>query len=443
MSAASEQVGERELGATESLCPTCLERVSARHVAWGDDVYLVKSCARHGASRAVVWRGPPSFTTWRNLAPARPSAADAPDCPRACGPCAGHRQRTCCALLEVTARCNLRCRFCFASAGGHGVDPDLATLERAYRALLAAGGPCNIQLSGGEPTLRDDLPEIIALGRSLDFDFFQLNTNGVRLAHDDRYVRRLAEAGLGCVFLQFDGVSDEAHRALRGLGLSQTKRAAIAACVEHGLGVVLVPTVVPGVNDHELGAIVDFALSWGAGVRGVHFQPVSWFGRFPRRPTDASRITLPEVMRLLETQTRGMIRVDHLRPPSAESAHCSFHAEYTRTPAGLEPRARRPPSCCSRPGGAAGRARDFVAARWLHPSVPAEARDVAPDALDAIIAQVADRAFCISGMAFQDVWTVDLARLRDCIVHVATPAARVVPFCAYNLTSLTGASLHR
>ena len=133
---------------------------------------------------------------------------------------------------------------------------------RGWFEYLADVAPrANIQLSGGEPALRDDLPAVIALGRDHGFLFFQLNTNGVRLARDADYVKGLAEAGLSTAFLQFDGVSEAPYQVLRGASLFTTKMRAIEACAEAGLGVVLVPTLVPGVNMHEVGAIVDLAVA--------------------------------------------------------------------------------------------------------------------------------------------------------------------------------------
>ena len=179
-------------------------------------------------------------------------------CPWDCGLCPEHRQHTCTALIEVTQRCNLRCAFCFANAGtGDSKDPDLHTIKLWYERLLSAGGPYNIQLSGGEPTLREDLPEIIALGRSLGFSFIQVNTNGLRLAERKSYAKELKDAGAASIFLQFDGIGDPTYKTLRGRPLFHEKKLALEHCAEYGLGAVLVPTLVPGVNIHEIGAYSD------------------------------------------------------------------------------------------------------------------------------------------------------------------------------------------
>jgi hypothetical protein len=381
--------------------------------------------------------------------------------------------------MEVTKRCNLRCPICFAGAGGETADPDLRTIESWFQRLLASDGPCNIQLSGGEPTLRDDLPEIIKLGRSLGFTYFQLNTNGLRLARDPGYLRRLKDAGVSCVFLQFDGTDDAINQKIRGAALLEAKTRAIAHCAAVHLGVVLVPTLIPGVNIGEIGRILDFALARVPAVRGVHFQPVSYFGRYPEPPHDSDRITIPEVMSQIERQTGGKIKAAEFRPPAAENPYCSFHANFTLMPDGALRSAAyvSKSGCCGSPaasaptrplvvqigsgGGtetaaeASKKAQQYVALRWTLPNAGASGElahsPAAPDSslmmkidsLDAFLEQSRQRSFCVSGMAFQDVWNVDLERLRECFIHVVGAQQGIVPFCAYNMTNIMGDSLYR
>jgi uncharacterized radical SAM superfamily Fe-S cluster-containing enzyme len=448
----------RVLSATESVCPECLSRIPALRVAWEDDVYLRKTCVEHGSFETVIWRGPPSFTAWtRPKVPAYPRAPFTTvekGCPFDCGLCPDHRQQTCTALLEVTQRCDLGCAYCFASSGnGRIPDPAMAVVEGWYRRLLDAGGPYNVQLSGGEPTMRDDLPEIVALGRRLGFGFVQVNTNGLRFAREPSYLKALKEAGLSSVFLQFDGTQDEIYERLRGRGLLSKKKAAIARCAECDLGVVLVPTLVPGANTHDVGSIVDFARQHVPTVRGVHFQPVSYFGRYPQTPSDRDRITIPEIIRAVEIQTGGRIKGEDFKPPACENAWCSFHGNFVLMPNGeLRPWVKTPAtSCCCQPESAeegARKARSFVARYWTSPS---SEDDQAPETSgtydlgewETFLSRVRTHSLCISGMAFQDAWNLDLERLRDCCIHTVSPDGRIVPFCAYNLTSRSGRALYR
>ena len=343
------------LGLTESVCPTCLATIPAERYAEGDVVYLRKSCPEHGAVATPIWRGLNSYLRW-GLAPrayARPTVAATPvarGCPHDCGLCPDHRQQSCCVLLEVTSRCDLGCPVCYASAGRAGADASLDEIDGWLDTLAAAGGRVHIQLSGGEPTLRDDLPEIVARVRARGFDFVQLNTNGVRIARQPSYLADLAAAGLDCVFLQFDGVDDSVYRRLRGAKLMRLKAQAIDNCGAVGVGVVLTPTLVPGVNFDQVGAIVDFAVAHLPAVRAVHFQPVSYFGRRLVEPNAASRVTLPEVMQALVAQSGGTIALDDFRPGSAENPYCSFSGRFIVDGDGrLRAAAEAAPSCCSAP----------------------------------------------------------------------------------------------
>lgn len=452
----SSPPAEDLLGVTESLCPECLKRIPAENIAAGEAVYQEKTCPEHGRFRTVIWRGPPAYQSWAAAGqPESPpvcATAAAKGCPFDCGLCPDHRRPTCCVLLEVTQRCNLGCPVCFAGAGGEAGDPDIATVESWYRRLLASGGHCNIQLSGGEPTLRDDLPELIALGRSLGFSYFQLNTNGLRLATDPRYGLRLKRTGLSCVFLQFDGLDDTVYAKIRGKPLLDIKKAAIARCAELGLGVVLVPTLVPGINTAQIGRLVEFAVGLMPAVRGVHFQPVSYFGRYPQPPADADRFTLPELMRALEAQTGGKMKTGDFRPSGARNAYCAFHANYLAAADGeLKLLNGGEGKGCCRPVPAADgvrKARSFVARRWSaaggsRTDSPPCCPGVATDSLDAFLDTVDKRTLCVSAMAFQDCGTIDLARLKDCPLHVLHPDGRLIPFCAYNLTDRQGRPLHR
>jgi len=143
---------------------------------------------------------------------------------------------------------------------GKNKDPKLQQLQFQFESILKTSGKCNIQLSGGEPTVRDDLPQIVRMGVELGFPFIQVNTNGIRMAKDEAYVKALKEAGLNSIFLQFDGVDDAIYEHLRGKALFEVKCKAIENCRKFGIGVVLVPTIVPHVNVCSIGEIIRFGI---------------------------------------------------------------------------------------------------------------------------------------------------------------------------------------
>lgn len=446
---------------TSSVCPVCLERIPAKLVLRDGDWYMEKACPRHGEYKTVVWRSSPKLTEWGNYRPPKEDAAALPDCPKDCGLCGGHLQSTCCVLVEVTERCNLRCPVCFAESGEDHTarEKSVGQLSEDFRFLVEKG--CKfIQLSGGEPTVRDDLPEIVRAAKNAGATSVQLNSNGLRLGSNPEFTKRLAEAGLDFVFMQFDGVNDEPYRLLRGRPLLAEKLEAIRVCGENGIGVTLVPTIAPKVNDDQIGAIIRFGIEHTPTVRGVHFQPISYFGRYPKPPEDASRITLPEIIASIERQTEGLIMQTDLAPSSCDHPRCGFHGDFLITPdklISLTPKnAAGAEGCCcgsdtnegAGRGGEALRNRNFVARRWkrnLLLEKEAAELDMAEGSgdsgageamdFDTFLARVAANGFTVTGMAFQDAYNLDIERLRRCSLHVYEDG-RIIPFCARYLTSV-------
>jgi hypothetical protein len=364
----------------------------------------------------------------------------------------------------VAGGCNLNCPVCFAESGPDGAaDPSLDEIRGWYRTLHHLAPGSNIQVSGGEPSLRNDLPEVVAAGRAAGFDFIQLNTNGIRLGRDADYLKALKDAGLAGVFLQFDGTHDAAHLKLRGAPLLEVKHRAIESCAKHGIGVVLVPTLVPGVNTHQIGDLLRLAVELSPTVRGIHFQPISYFGRFPMPVGDPPRITLPELMAAIEEQSAGMFKATDFRPPGCENAWCSFHADYLTLPHGGARRLQPPrnlTACCTPIPAEEGalQAMAHVSRQWGAPQAVKTSGDGTPagDAgslsisctagpmpFDDFLARARSHTLSVSAMAFQDAWTLDLERLRDCCIHVWDPVRGLVPFCAYNLTAADGRTLYR
>ena len=421
-----------DLRPTRSVCPVCLKNLPAvlRKEADGR-VVLEKTCPAHGAFRVPVWSGALDFDAW--LLGERPLAeGEGLACPDGCGLCAEHESGTCCTLLEVTRRCDLRCRFCFADGGGADADPPAEALEDAMRAIVSRCGPVLLQLSGGEPTMRSDLPRLIRSAKAAGCSTVQLNTNGLRLAREPGYAAQLADAGLDIVFLQFDGTRDDVYETLRGRPLPREKTLAVDACAAERIGVTLVPTVVPGVNDAELGAIVAFAKERAPGVRGVHFQPVSYFGRHPGAPE--GRYTLDRLMADLSDQAG--IPVESFLPSRCDHPLCGFHAGFLIEPdGGLQPLSSF--RHASRSRGTAKDNRAYVARHWTR--APDEPAPPAPDGgetdFDTFLYRLRHQSLTLSAMAFQDAMNLNVERLHRCTLHVYRDGA-IVPFCANYLTAI-------
>jgi uncharacterized radical SAM superfamily Fe-S cluster-containing enzyme len=312
---------------TESLCPHCLRRIPASRILIDDSVYLEKSCPEHGdLERVLLWKNAPwPYDIWDRLHAGRASSSDmepgasdpeSKGCPLDCGICSRHEQATCTAILEVTSACNIHCPVCFAaSAQGPADDPDLSQIEEMLQTVRDERGICPLQISGGEPTLRDDLPQIISLARRIGFDHIQVNTNGIRLAQDAGFGYLLKDAGTTDFFLQFDGLTDEVYSRIRGAALLPIKLRAVERCAELKVGVILVPTLVRNINEDQIGTIIQFAKKWMPTVKGVHFQPMTYLGRYPHAPRNEDRILIPEILMAIEEQTAGEFSVRNFVPP--------------------------------------------------------------------------------------------------------------------------------
>ena len=425
---------------TESLCPVCLKKIPARYERIDGKAYMLKSCAEHGDFSVLFWRDADMYERWMKQgvhAPAKDRGKpEKRGCPYDCGLCDEHKSGTCTSILEITYRCNMNCAVCFADANAEQFEPDIDRIRDMYAAALKSNPFCSVQLSGGEPTVREDLPEIIRLGKAMGVVHLQVNTNGIKLANVPGYAQKLKDAGCDLIYLQFDGLDDAIYREIRTRDMLDIKLRAIENCEKAGLAILLVPVVIPGVNLHRIGEIVEFAKKHIPTIRGIHFQPVSYFGRC-ELPEPEMRLTIPRILREIERQMEGLMKPEDFAGGGAESAYCSFHASYQLQDDGsVKALPRRRSACCCKKSE---EARDFVAGRWGAQS--AESGD--EDAFDRFLREANERVFTVSGMAFQDAYNLDLERLRRCYINEADPVHGMVPFCAYNLTARDGRALYR
>lgn len=419
---------------TRSVCPICLRNIEAALVQKETgQIYLEKECTEHGFFSALVWQNAMDFDLWTQYSePLTGTAGNC--CPENCGICSEHEVGTCCTLLEVTKRCNLNCRFCFANGGKPEDDPTLEEMKEAILDIVRQCGQPLLQLSGGEPTLRDDLPELVSFAKESGCSYVQLNTNGIRLAKDPEYAKKLAEAGLGIVFLQFDGTTDEIYKFLRGKPLLEIKKQAIRVCSDLRIGVTLVPTIVPGINDNNLGDLISYAKSMVPSVRGIHFQPVSYFGRYPDLPTDKERYTLDQLMADISDQAE--IPITSFMPSRCDHPLCGFHANFLVNPNGsLKPLSSITHSAKSR--GCAKDNREYVARHWMrHPQEPEPAGNFSDEMdFDTFLYRIRHGSLTLSAMAFQDAMNLNIERLHRCSLHVYNEG-KVKPFCANYLSAI-------
>jgi len=431
-----------ELATTTSLCPDCLEPVPGRYERRAAGVFLTRECPDHGPVSRQVWG---SFDHWE-------WAADfGPDPEHDGGDLTVDPDHACLAVVEVTDDCNLSCSFCFASSGPGGEHRSTAELDALLDTVAEAGGR-PIQFSGGEPTVRDDLPELVTRARDRGIDHVEVNTNGIRLATEDGYARTLADAGVTAVYLQFDGLTADTYERIRGVDLVDEKHAAIDACRAADLPVVLVPTVVPGINDDEMGDIVRFALDNRDVVRSVNFQPVAHFGRYDQHE---GRYAIDDATRQLAEQIESLDPRDMLPAPCC-SAYCQIGTAFV-----------------PREADVGEESDDHGADADDVPFVPLTqfVDDGLWDTLSGLVdegdymellagtaagqewacktagccgvdtggvADLFDEVVPVSVTGFMDADAADVNRLSNCCISVPTTDGDLVPFCGYNMTTTDG-----
>ena len=181
-----------------------------------------------------------------------------------------------------------------------------------------------VQFSGGEPTIHPQFFEILSMAREMGFTHIQAATNGIELANLE-FAKKAKAAGLATLYLQFDGVTEDIYRRVRGQSLLDIKMKVIENCRATGMKIVFVPTIVKGLNDHQIGDIVRVAIENVDTVSGISFQPVAFTGRIAKHELLAKRFTLSDLARCVSEQTG--ITDPRVRLVSAGLRHAVLEAD--------------------------------------------------------------------------------------------------------------------
>ncbi len=283
---------------TTSTCPVCDRRVPAHIVQKGDDLFLDKVCPEHGPTSIFFWKDARLFEQSRRLERGDELPAEQVDIAQK-----EVRSFLTTFAIDVTTRCNMSCPTCVTDADRDSVpDPPRDTLLKWIPDVRGQRFRPNISLVGGESTMRDDLAELIRGIRSKGLEP-RLNSNGL-LLHDPAKIKELVQAGLKWVILQFDGLEPGPSIAFRGKDYSRYKLEVIEQLRRHGLFVHLAVMVQKGINDHEIGNILRFAMEEPC-VRRVSFYPRSWIGRIQDPTTEPTHVA--DILAAMETTTRGEV----------------------------------------------------------------------------------------------------------------------------------------
>ena len=477
---------------TKSLCPECGKTLDAEVYDEDGKVFIKKTCDEHGEFVNTYWGDDKLYNKMENFIPTvtkieNPCVDDEAACPSNCGLCSKHETSTVLGLIDVTNRCNLRCPVCFANAAAAGYlyEPTQDEIRQMLRNLRnLKPNPCPaIQYAGGEPTVRKDIVELVKMAKEEGFTHVQIATNGIRLAKRENLAGELKAAGLNTVYLAFDGVTPEPYINNRGRDLLPDKLQAIENCRKVGLGVVLVPTLVKGVNDHQVGEIIKFALDHGENIYGVNFQPVSFSGRTPADHVEEQRITIPDFVKIIEDETDGQVPVSSFYPPSSvepiaefislldgkDSAkvtlncheHCGIATYVFREKTEGPGKDKLIPITDfidvedlfdklkeyneKLKAGKFGSKKRVLAGltanlpKLIHKSKTPKDLDIVKILINVFakgdydaLGDFSKDAMLISCMHFMDPFNFDEDRVKKCVIHYATPDGRIIPFCTMN-----------
>lgn len=296
---------------TISLCPECLKRIDAKIVFEEGNVYMLKRCPEHGNSKVLIADDIAYYKNIRNYnkpseTPYKFNTKTHYGCPYDCGLCPDHEQHSCLTIVEITDRCNLTCPTCYAgSSPSHGRHRTFGEVKTMLDTIVEnEKEPDVVQISGGEPTLHPNFFDILDYAKTLPIKHLMVNTNGIEIARDFEFAKRLKTYSPDFeIYLQFDSFKEEALFALRGATLKKVREKALEHLNQLNLSTTLVVTLQKGLNDDEIGSIIDFALKQKC-VRGVTFQPTQIAGRLDNFNHETNRITLTEVRRKILEQTK-------------------------------------------------------------------------------------------------------------------------------------------
>jgi len=491
--------GEKLIMWTRSVCPEDYRILPAVIFERDNNIWIRRICPEHGEIEEIYWGDADLYyKAIRFEVPGvkikNVNVKEALPCPFNCGMCPLHKNQTALANIVLTNRCDLSCWYCFfyAEAAGFVYEPTFEQIREMIRNLRKQGPfpPNAIQLTGGEPTLREDLVDIVKMAKEEGIRHVQLNTNGIKFARlwlergpeeAIAYVKALREAGVNTVYLSFDGISPKTNIKNHWeipYTLEAFRRAKMTS-------VVLVPVVIRNFNDHEIGDIIRFAVHHLDVVRGVNFQPISITGSVPKSERTKIRITIPEVIKLIEEQTNGEIPRDAWYPVPWTYAFSDFAEALSGKPT---IKMTNNPAC-----GMATYAipvfekkngkrvvkkfvpiTEFVDVEGLWAFFLKKAEELrqgrnkwkvllsvawnlkkfintkkAPRHLKirrmllkiilkrdySSLGEFHYKALFLGMMHFMDLYNYDIGRVERCNIHYLSPDGRIIPFCAFNIFS--------
>jgi uncharacterized radical SAM superfamily Fe-S cluster-containing enzyme len=472
---------------TESLCPECLAIIEATMREEDGRVVMEKTCPKHGDFKDTVWSDVNTYLRVEKWAKdgvgvIEPAIPKAKQCPFDCGLCDLHLSHTALANVDLTNRCNLKCPICFANANsaGYVFEPDYEVIVNMLKMLRAQRPvPCPaVQFSGGEPTIYPRFLEIVKTARELGFAQVQAATNGIEFAKSLDFCTKASDAGMNTLYLQFDGMRPEIYERARGRNLLDVKQKVIDNFrkVPNHPSIVLVPTIVKGVNDDQVWPILEYAIKNNDVVRGVNYQPVAFTGRITNEELEKGRYTLTDLIHDVERQSGGKVKASDWYPVPTVVAvselvsaiarrdmvtftnhvHCGLATYLFVKDGDIVPVTKFVDvdalfsdlyDLAKKSSGKRIQTLTKIKAYTLLKKHMKEGE--LPDGMNTVeFLKVLKRVFSedtkkglskfswnmtyVGAMHFMDSYNYDIERVKRCSIHYTTPDMKLIPFCAYN-----------
>ncbi len=468
----------KELEKIISVCPGCyregkVQKLDASVVEDNGKIYITKTCPTHGSFKDIYFSDADLYKRWMKYKVTGQTSPDVKTSlfnePKLYS---SHKSQSVLTNLLVTNRCDLRCSYCFMNAGASGrvYEP---TLDQLRDLMIQARsehpmGSKAIQITGGEPTIREDILDIVRMAKEIGFTHVQVNTNGMKLAESVEFCRQLKDARVNTIYMSFDGVTKKTNPWI------EFNKKAIENLRKVNLKAVLVPVIIGDKNVHEAGKIVRFGLDNMDIVRGINFQPISFCGRVTKikeEKRQKQRVDYVQMIEAIEKEFDGAISRDDFYPvpfvfpvskliellkgetqveftahPGCGGATYIFYEDGKVLPVTRFIDVEGLLAFIDEQSSKTGPLKKLrIASSFLRHVNTFVDTEKAPQGFD-LVKLVKDAALggsydslrgfhynslFVGSMWFQDAWNLNVDRLERCVIHYTTLEG-IVPFCAYN-----------
>ncbi len=472
----------------DSICPECMKIIKALLYPEDGKVWITKTCEEHGEFKDIFYGNVDLYYKCEEFwfgdgkGIEDPQIPHATTCPKQCGLCNMHTSHSGLPIMDLTNRCNLTCPVCFANANASGYlyEPSFEEVVKMLE-CIANQRPVQadrVQFSGGEPTVRPDFLDIIRKAKEMGFFYIQVNTNGIKMA-DLEFAQAAKEAGVQNIYLQFDGLSEDIYKKTRSQNLLEYKLRTIENARKVKLDVILVPTLVKGFNDHQVGEIVKFAVENYDVISGIAFQPVSFVGRYSQSHRLEKRYTLADLAFDIEKQTGYIDAMRDWFPIGCTSALSKLASAISGSPVftlTLHPHCSQGAYLYVGKDGSVKPVSEFIDLPNFLREAIALSREIKPSRFT-LLSKIKiltrlkkyfheDKAprgmtfetflktmdgyqdvnkrriysddeeefgnLFVAGMHFMDAYNFSVERVMRCVIHYTDPKGHLYPFCAYN-----------